>query len=81
MSTWRKTLEKVMSGQSDANIAFLDACTLLTRLGYVRRQSGGSHRIFTKPGCTMLNLQNRGGKIPPYQVHQVREAIKNQDIQ
>ena len=45
MSNWKKTLEKSMTGQSDANIDFDELCNGLTRLGYVRKQSG-SHNIF-----------------------------------
>jgi len=76
VNNWKKTLEAVKSGQSDANIGFSDACILLQRLGYsLRKSGGGSHRIFTKPGCAMLNIQNRDGKVTPYQVKQIREQI------
>jgi hypothetical protein len=76
MSNWKKTLEAVMSGQSDANIRFSDACTMLQRLGYAPRETGGSHRIFVKAGCEKINLQNNAGKLARYQVKQMREQIK-----
>ena len=81
MSNLKKALERVMSGHSDANVAFEDAFALLARAGYTVRHGRGSHRIFTKPGCVMLNLQDRNGKVTPYQVKQLRESLKNQTIQ
>ncbi len=41
-----KILEKIMAGGSDANIRFDDMCFLLLKLGFIKRQSGGSHVIF-----------------------------------
>jgi hypothetical protein len=79
VSNWRKTLEKLMTGQSDASIDFDDLCNLLTRLGYARRQSG-SHNIFRKPGFNLINLQSLGGKAKPYQVRQVRDQLKTQTL-
>jgi predicted RNA binding protein YcfA (HicA-like mRNA interferase family) len=79
MSNWKKTLERLMAGQSDANIGFDDLCQLLHRLGYVSRQSG-SHNIFRKPGFDLINLQKSGGNAKPYQVRQVRDQLKNQNI-
>ncbi len=80
MSQWKRTLAKLIAGKSDANIAFDDACTLLKRAGFSMRQTGGSHRIYTK-GEAMLNLQDRDGKIPPYQAKQLREVLRGQIIQ
>jgi hypothetical protein len=74
MSKADKTLEKVMSGTSDANIRFDDLCHLLVRLGWDMRQGKGSHVTFLK-GAKFLNLQDRGGKVQPYQVRQVREQL------
>jgi hypothetical protein len=71
-----KTLEKVLRGTSDANIAFADLCGLLKHLGFAERVKG-SHHIFTRDGVAeILNLQpKKGGKAKPYQVAQVRDAI------
>ena len=76
MSRPAKTLEKVLSGTSDANIAFDDLCGLLKYLGFDERVKG-SHHIFTKEGVEeILNLQpKKGGKAKPYQVKQLREVI------
>lgn len=75
MSKSSKTYDKVMSGQSDANISFADMCVMLAKRGFVKRRSDGSHCIFQK-GAAFLNLQNAGGKVKAYQVRQVREALK-----
>jgi predicted RNA binding protein YcfA (HicA-like mRNA interferase family) len=79
MSNWKKTLERLMTGQSDANIGYDEICQLLGRLGYVSKQSG-SHNIFRKPGFDLINLQNSGGKAKSYQVRQVREQLRKQGL-
>lgn len=75
MSKADKILEKVMSGQSNANITFDDMCYLLLKLGFTSRQRGGSHIIF-QHGTDFVNLQNFHGKIKGYQVRQVREILR-----
>ena len=79
MGNWKKILEKVMSGQADSNIRYEDLCHLLLRLGYRSRQSG-SHNILRKENCDLINLQNSGGKAKAYQVQQVREQLRKQDL-
>jgi hypothetical protein len=70
-----KTLDKLLRGTSDANIRFVDLCSLLLRLGFSERVRG-DHHIFTCEGVReILNLQPRSGKAKPYQVKQVREVI------
>lgn len=73
MSKLDKLIEKVMSGQSDANIRFDDACHLLQRLGFEGRIRG-SHWVFQR-GPLFVNIQNRAGKIPPYQAAQIRGIV------
>ncbi|MCD6531992.1 type II toxin-antitoxin system HicA family toxin [bacterium] len=75
MTINRKTLEKILSGVSDANISFAELCNLLTELGFDERIKG-DHHIFTKDGVEeILNLQPKGSKAKPYQVKQVRNVI------
>jgi hypothetical protein len=75
MSKFAKTLERILRGTSDANIAFEDLCSLLRHLGFAERIRG-SHHIFSREGVAeILNLQPRGGKAKPYQVKQVRGLI------
>ena len=79
MSSWQKTLEKLMGASSDANISYDDLCRLLLRLGFDRKQRG-SHTIFRKSGCDLINLQNSGGKAKSYQVKQVREQLRKLEL-
>ena len=75
MATYRKLLEKVISGRSDANIRFDDLRNLLAQLGFEER-SRGSHHIFVRTGVEdMINLQKEGHMAKPYQVRQVRAVI------
>jgi hypothetical protein len=75
MSRPAKTLERVLSGRSDANIKFADLRSLLTHLGFTERVRG-DHHIFTREGVAeILNLQPRGAEAKPYQVRQVRAVI------
>ena len=70
-----KILEKLLRGQSDANIRFDDICQLLQAKGFRMRVSG-SHHIFTKSGVMeRLNLQRDGSQAKPYQVKQVRKIL------
>lgn len=70
-----KTLEKLLRGETDANIRFDEICHLLEAKGFRLRVSG-SHHIFTKPGVLeRINLQREGSKAKPYQVRQVRKIL------
>jgi hypothetical protein len=63
MTTYRKLLERVLSGRSDANIRF-------------EERSRGSHHVFVRPGVEdMINLQREGHMAKPYQVRQVRAVV------
>ena len=76
MSRWTKFQQRLLSGQSDQNIAFSDLAGYLTRLGFVERIKG-DHHIFTKDGIAeIINLQPRqDASAKPYQVKQVRGLI------
>ena len=66
-----KTLDKILRGDSDANIRFEQLCHLLEAKGFRMRVSG-SHHIFTQSGVLeRINLQREGSKAKPYQVRQV----------
>jgi predicted RNA binding protein YcfA (HicA-like mRNA interferase family) len=47
MGSESKTIERILRGTSDANIAFKDLCNALTKLGFDERVKG-DHHIFTK---------------------------------
>lgn len=75
MSEAKKTLEKVLRANADANIPFGDLRSLLLDLGFAGRIRG-DHHIFTRDGgAEILNLQPRGEKAKPYQVKQARGII------
>jgi len=70
-----KTLDKILRGDSDANIRFEELSHLLQAKGFRMRVSG-SHHIFTQSGVMQrINLQREGAKAKPYQVRQVRKIL------
>ena len=70
-----RTLQRVLSGASDANIRFDDLVGLLRSLGFEMKVKG-SHHIFRKAGVEEKpNLQREGSHAKPYQVRQVRATI------
>lgn len=80
MSKTEKLFAKLAGGQNDADFAFEELCTLLTRLGYIMRKAKGSHVIFQR-GSSFLNLQRAtGGKAKSYQVRQVRQELQNLNL-
>lgn len=75
MAKHERTLQKILQGGSDANIAFEDLCQLLRRLGFEERVRGG-HHLFRKEGVEeKINLQRDGKDAKVYQVKQVRSII------
>lgn len=75
MSQIEKLIQNILSGTSDANIAFKDLCQLLIHFGFEMRTKG-SHHMFRKSGIEeKINLQKDGNKAKPYQVKQVRAVI------
>lgn len=62
---WKKTLDRILRGTSDANIPFAELCDLLKAKGF-RMRISGSHHIFTKHGVIeRINLQRDGAKAKP----------------
>jgi predicted RNA binding protein YcfA (HicA-like mRNA interferase family) len=75
MGKWNKLRQKILLGDSDANIAFDDLCHLLRRLGFSERISG-SHHIFSQNGVEeIINIQPKGRVAKTYRVGQVRDLI------
>ena len=70
-----KTMDKILRGTSDANIAFDDIRGLLLHLGFEERIRG-SHHLYRRAGIEeKINIQRADNKVKPYQVKQVREII------
>ncbi len=75
MPRYERVLERILRGQSDANIDFSDLKNALSRLGFEERIRG-SHHIFTRADVEeILNLQPKGSKAKAYQVRQVRGVL------
>ena len=81
MGKWKKLRERILLGDSDANIAFDDLCHLLRRFGFAERING-SHHIFSRDGVDeIINLQPKGRMAKTYQVAQVRELILKYNLE
>jgi hypothetical protein len=75
MSTHKKLLTQILSGNSDANISFDDLCNLLLFPGFEMRTKGG-HHIFRKEGIEeKINIQKDGHEAKIYQIKQIRIII------
>jgi hypothetical protein len=67
VSKSKKVLRKVLSGASDANVAFDDLRRLLTALNFSERVRG-DHFVDTRADIEeILNLQSIGSKAKAYQ--------------
>jgi hypothetical protein len=75
MGKWNKLREKILLGDSDANIDFDDLCHLLRRWGFNERITG-SHHIYSRNGIEeIINIQPKGRMTKSYQVAQIRDMI------
>lgn len=77
-----KLRQRIVSGTSNANIAFADLCTMLSHFGFSVRKGASSHAIYTRENVVeILNLQpGANGAAKPYQVKQVREVLEKYNI-
>ncbi len=58
------------------SVRFADACRTAEAIGFVRAGGKGSHTVYAKSGePVILNFQNRGGYIPPYQARQLIDMM------
>lgn len=66
MGKYEKLLLQILTRASEANIAFLDLCELMRRLGFEERIRG-SHHLFRKDGVEeRINFQREGNKAKVY---------------
>lgn len=54
MGKFEKPIEKISNNPKDASFDELDK--ILTKLGYKKNNSGGSHFVYRKSGCESLTL-------------------------
>ncbi len=75
MTRPRKTLDRILRGEADANIRFADLRRLLVLVGFDERIRGG-HYIYSREDIVeIINLQPKGTMEKPYQVKQVRQLL------
>jgi predicted RNA binding protein YcfA (HicA-like mRNA interferase family) len=75
MSSYKKLLDNLLRGASDANIPFSGLRHLLLEIGFQERIKG-SHHIYSMTGVEeIINIQSAGSKAKPYQVKQIRNII------
>jgi hypothetical protein len=83
VARWARVLDSARRGP--ANVSFDDLCSLVERIGYVKRRQTGSHRIYrhpARPDLPLINLQrSRSGKAKPYQVRQVLDIIDTYNLE
>ncbi|MDQ3302192.1 MAG: type II toxin-antitoxin system HicA family toxin [Actinomycetota bacterium] len=81
MGRRRKHYDKIVGGDSDANIPFEQTRSLLKHLGFDERTKG-SHHVFTREGVMeLIDIQEiEGGKCKPYQVRQMRAVLKKYNL-
>ncbi|MBW8051437.1 MAG: type II toxin-antitoxin system HicA family toxin [Cytophagales bacterium] len=77
----KKLLQKIVSG-SYRNISFNDFVTLVQSFGFEFVRQKGSHQIFwNKEVGELLNLQNVGGEVKPYQVRDFIKIVEENNLQ
>lgn len=81
MSQRKKLFDKIMSSRQDNNIGYDEVCNLLKHMGFVYRQNGTSHIVFSKYEYDwIINLQNKNGRCKSYQVAQLRYLFRKEGI-
>jgi len=79
MTKRQKILAKVLSGSK--NIGFSDFVSLVQGFGFRLSRVNGSHHIFIHEKVReLVNLQEVGGQIKPYQVKQFMNLVERYDL-
>jgi predicted RNA binding protein YcfA (HicA-like mRNA interferase family) len=80
MASPKRVLESVLTGRG--TIAFRDFERLLPKLGFRLDRTSGSHRIYLHPKVSRpLNVQPFGKDAKPYQVRQLRDMIREFELE
>lgn len=57
-------------------VRFEEACNAAEAIGFARAGGRGSHVVYARTGePVILNFQNRGGNVPPYQARRLIEMM------
>ena len=76
----KKLLLKISTGHYK-NIKFRDMQVLLEDIGFELKRVAGSHHIYACAGMEeLVNIQNVGGEVKPYQVRQIVKLIERYDL-
>jgi len=69
--------------QNPKGIRFNDLSKVCEHFFGSPRQTGSSHKVFKTPwqGDPRVNIQNSKGKVKPYQVRQVLQAVDRLEVQ
>jgi hypothetical protein len=75
VSQRRKLIERIKQNPKD--VRFDDACKVAEWLGFSSKAQKGSHLAFARRGePTLLNFQDRNGRILTYQAKQLIDMIQ-----
>jgi predicted RNA binding protein YcfA (HicA-like mRNA interferase family) len=75
----KKLLRKILSGSK--NIQFDEMVLLIEAFGFSLDRVSGSHHIFKHPDIpNLVNIQNRRGKVQPYQVRQFLAIVEENSL-
>jgi len=75
MTKQEKLLESIRNNLRA--VRFDDACKIAERPGFSQQGGKGSHRTYGRADePLLLNFQNRGGHILPYQAKQLLEMVE-----
>ncbi len=79
MTQKQKLLRKLLSGSN--NITFIDMVTIVEAFGFKLSRVNGSHHIFENAAIgEQLNLQNKKGKVKPYQIKQFLQLVEQYNL-
>jgi predicted RNA binding protein YcfA (HicA-like mRNA interferase family) len=74
-----RLLEKILSGSR--NVRFGDFVALVEGFGFELSRVRGSHHIFVHSDIPeILNLQEHGGQVKPYQIRQFLQLVEQYDL-
>ncbi len=75
----RKLLEKIIAGSK--NVQFNEMETLIKAFGFTLARVSGSHHIYNRADIPeIINIQNRKGQVPTYQVRQFLSLIEQYNL-